>query len=113
MEVYQLIGFINSMIKTLIVFEQGPAIDEPEYQEVWDPDKKISIFSVGNLCECSEDAIIGRDLHDAYDAKGLIEYGLQYAKEGYDFIELIYEFCPNDEDLDEFIENYLNNWKTI
>lgn len=101
------------MIKTLIVFEQGPAIDEPEYQEVWDPDKKISIFSVGNLWECSEDAIIGRALHDADDAKGLIEYGIQYAKEGYDSIKLIYESCPNDEDLDEFIEDYLNNWKTI
>ena len=104
-------GSINLMIKTLIVFEQGPAIDEPEYQEVWDPDKKISIFSVGNLWECPEDAIIGRNLHDAYDAKGLIEYGIQYAKEGYDSITLVYEFCSNDEDFNEFIEDYLNNWK--
>ena len=52
MEVYQHIGFIKCMRKTLIVFEQGPAIDEPEYQEIWDPDKKISIIRVGKDCEC-------------------------------------------------------------
>lgn len=100
------------MIKTLIVFERGPAIDEPEYQEVWDPDKKISIFNVGNLGKCPEDAIIGRALHNAYDAKVLIEFGIQYAKEGYGSIKLIHEFCPNDEDLGEFIDDYLNNWKS-
>lgn len=111
MEVYQHIGFIKYMIKTLIVFEQGPAIDEPEHQEVWDPDKNSCLFSVGNLWECPEDAIIERALHDSDDAKDLIEYGIQYAKEGYDSIKLVYEFCSNDEDFNEFIEDYLNNWK--
>lgn len=101
------------MIKTLIVFEQGPAIDEPEYQELWDPENKTRLFTVSNLWECPEDAIIGRALHDADDAKDLMLHGIQYANAGYDSIKLIYEYCSNDEDLDKFIENYLNNWKTI
>lgn len=98
------------MLKTLIVFEQGPAIDEPEYQELWDPENKTCLFTVSNLWECPEDAIIGRAL---YDAKDLMLYGIQYASAGYDSIKLIHEYCPNDEDLNEFIENYLNEWKPV
>ena len=113
MEVYQHTGFINLMTKTLIVFEQGPAIDEPEYQELWDPENRTCLFTVSNLWECPEDAIIGRALCDADDAKDLMLYGIKYANAGYDSIKLIYEYCPNDEDLDKFIENYLDNWKTI
>ena len=101
------------MIKTLIAFEQGPAIDEPEHQELYDPENKICLFSISNLWECSEDAIIGRALHDYNVASNLIQYGIKYANAGYDSIKLIYEYCPNDEDLDKFIENYLDNWKTI
>lgn len=40
---------MSNMIKTLIVFEQGPAIDEPEYQELWDPENKTRLFTVSNL----------------------------------------------------------------
>lgn len=101
------------MIKTLIVFEQGPAIDEPEYQELWDPENKTRLFTVSNLWECPEDAIIGRALYDADDAKDLMLHGIQYANAGYDSIKLIYEYCSNDEDLEEFIENYLNEWKPV
>ena len=104
---------MSNMIKTLIVFEQGPAIDEPEYQELWDPENKTRLFTVSNLQECPEDAIIGRALHDADDAKDLMLHGIQYANVGYDSIKLIYEYCPNDEDLEEFIENYLNEWKPV
>ena len=98
------------MIKTLIVFEQGPAIDEPEYQELWDPENETRLFTVSNLWECPEDAIIGRAL---YDAKDLMLHGVQYANAGYDSIKLIYEYCPNDENLEEFIENYLNERKPV
>ena len=101
------------MIKTLIVFEQGPAIDEPEYQELWDPENETRLFTVSNLWECPEDAIIGRALYDANDARDLMLHGIQYANAGYDSIKLIYEYCPNDENLEEFIENYLNEWKPV
>ena len=56
-------------------------------QEVWSdiPDEKVS-FSVYNLCECPEDAIIGRDLFDASDFIRAVELGFRIAKRGYDEI---------------------------
>lgn len=56
-------------------------------QEVWsdNPDEKVS-FSVYNLCECPEDAIIGRDLFDATDFIRAVELGFRIAKRGYDNI---------------------------
>lgn len=101
------------MLKTLIVFEQGPAIDETEYQELWDLENKTCLFSVSNLWECPEDAIIGRGLFDSYGAEILIERGMEWAKEGYDSLYVKYVMCPKDENLDKFIENYLNEWKPI
>lgn len=98
------------MEKILICFEQGPAIDEPEYQELWDPDLNQCLFNVANLWECPEDAIIGRDLFDASDVESMLELGILYNKEGYDSIKIIYEYCPNDEDLDKYIKNYLNKY---
>ena len=99
------------MTKTLIVFEESSEWEGVFHQELWDPDRKSCLFSVSNLWECPEDAIIGRALHNSQDARFLIEHGIEYAKEGYDSIEAIYVECPRDEDLEEFIENYLNEWK--
>lgn len=113
MEVYRHIGFIKCMIKTLIVFEESSKWEGVFHQELWDPDKKSCLFSVSNLWECPEDAIIGRALHDSGDAKVLIEHGIKYAKEGYDSIAFKYEECPKDEDIEDFIEKYLNELKPV
>lgn len=108
MEVYQLIGYIN-MIKTLILFDN--LSDECRHQELWDPNKKQLLFSVSDLWECPEDAIIDRALHNGEDASSLIEIGMRYSKEGYSSINLIYVNVPEDEDMDKFIEGYLEGWK--
>ena len=44
-------------------------------------------FSVSNLSECPEDAIIGRDLFDASDYLRAVKYGIALAKQGYDDVE--------------------------
>lgn len=106
-------GSINLMLKTLIAFNQGDIFEEVAHQELWDPDEKYCLFSVSNLWECPEDAIIGRDLFDSYDAEILIEHGMKWAREGYDGLYIKYVACPRDEDLEEFIENYLNEWKPV
>lgn len=68
------------MLKTLIAFNQGNIFEEVAHQELWDPDEKYCLFSVSNLWECPEDAIIGRDLFDSYDAEILIEHGMKWAR---------------------------------
>ena len=78
MEVYQHTGFINLMIKTLIVFEESSEWEDVFHQELWDSDEKYCLFSVSNLWECPEDAIIGRDLFDSHDAEILIEHGMMF-----------------------------------
>ena len=113
MEIYQIIGFTNNMLKTLIAFNQGDIFEEVAHQELWDPDEKYYLLSVSNLWECPEDAIIGRDLFDSYDAEILIEHGMKWAREEYNGLYIKYVACPRDEDLEEFIENYLNEWKPV
>ena len=53
------------------------------------------LFSVSNLSECPEDAIIGRDLFDASDYINAVRFGMELAKNGYDDIE---EVWTEDED---------------
>lgn len=113
MEVYLRTGFIKHMIKTLIAFEETSKWGGTYHQELWDPDKKSCLFSVSNLWECSEDAVIGRALFNADDAEILIEYGMKLAREGYDGLYVKYAECPQNENLEEFIENYLNEWKPV
>lgn len=55
--------------------------DEVEGVEVFDEGKRI--FSVYNLNECPEDAIIGRDLFDDNDFIEAVRYGIELAKQGY------------------------------
>jgi hypothetical protein len=57
------------------------------YEQVSDEGKNI--FSVYNLNECPEDAIIGRDLFDAYDYIRAVRYGIELAKQGYDEVEYV------------------------
>ena len=52
-------------------------------------------------------------LFDSYDAEILIEHGMKWAREGYNGLYIKYVACPRDEDLEEFIENYLNEWKPV
>lgn len=41
------------------------------------------VFSVWNLNECPEDAIIGRDLFDEHDFIKAVQLGMKLAQEGY------------------------------
>ena len=40
------------------------------------------IRTIGDLCECPEDAIVGRDLVDGYDIVKYIQMGYDAAKRG-------------------------------
>lgn len=80
-------------------------------QELWDIEKECPIFGVSDLWECPEDAIIGRALHGANDATNLIKIGLKYASEGYDDIKVIWEDCPEGDDIEDFVEEYIKRWK--
>ncbi len=50
-------------------------------QEVYDGERQL--FRVHDLTDCPEDAIIGRDLFDAYDWLRAVRYGMELAKQGY------------------------------
>ena len=50
-------------------------------QEVYDG--KSQLFRVYDLTDCPEDAIIGRDLFDAYQWLKAVRYGMELAKQGY------------------------------
>lgn len=41
------------------------------------------VFSVWNLNECPEDAVIGRDLFDEHDFINAVKLGMKLAQEGY------------------------------
>lgn len=100
------------MVKNLILFESlGSKWSECRHQELWDPDKKQVLFLVSDLCECPEDAIIGRALYDGEDVSSFIETGMRYSREGYSSINLTYVEVPENEDMDEYIEEYLSKWK--
>ena len=55
------------------------------YEQVNNEEK--CLFSVCNLNECPEDAIISRDLFDANDYLKAVRYGIELAKQGYDEVE--------------------------
>ena len=67
-----------------------------DYQRV--KDEEGVKFSVHNLAECPEDAIIGRDLFDAGDWIDAVEYGMELVKQGYDGIETVTIEDEEDED---------------
>lgn len=53
------------------------------------------VFSAYNLNECPEDAIISRDLFNAWDFIKAIELGMKLAKEGY--VKLNITTAENEE----------------
>lgn len=61
--------------------------DEYHSQEISCETEKIN-FSVRNLWECPEDAIIGRDLFDADDYIRALELGMELARKGYTKIKI-------------------------
>ena len=73
-------------------------------QELWDDRKKLY-----GVSECPEDAIIGRTLLSGEEVLDLVELGMSYSKMGYDEIEYNYLECPEDVELDRFIQDYLDN----
>lgn len=68
----------------------------------WNHDNFKGKFQVGDLCECPEDAIIGRDLFTADDFIDAVRFGMDLAKKGYTDIDVIRftytdreEYCDN------------------
>lgn len=57
---------------------------------VFDNDDNM-VFSVYNLNECPEDAIIGRDLFDEHDFINAVKLGMKLAQEGYTDCKIIDE----------------------
>ena len=78
-------------------------------QELWDVDDRKKLYGVSDLSECPEDAIIGRTLLSGEEVLDLVELGMSYSKMGYDEIEYNYLECPEDVELDGFIQDYLDN----
>lgn len=73
-----------------LVLDYSEEIDEYEgcrYQGLSSENEKI-YFCVNNLCECPEDAIIGRDLFDADDYVKALELGMELARKGYTKIKI-------------------------
>lgn len=66
--------------------------DIVDFQELnWNHDNFQGNFSVYNLCECPEDAIIGRDLFDADDFIYAVRLGMDLRDKGYTDLQIIEE----------------------
>ena len=61
------------------------------YQRVTSPVDPRIYYSVCNLCECPEDAIIGRDLVGAHEWLDAVRLGMQLAREGVTELEVTEE----------------------
>lgn len=73
-------------VKRLEIHERESYDYYYDYQKVKDGDK--TLFSVYNLAECPEDAIIGRSLFDASDWVDAVRYGMRLAEQGFTSIEV-------------------------
>ena len=80
----------------LKLIEKIDNYDECYFQKLWSEDEEVC-YSVSNLCECPEDAIITRDLVSAEEIAGFIELGMRLAEKGYDKISLERITDENDE----------------
>jgi hypothetical protein len=80
--------FFKSAEAMAMIQSKTDYYDEDQYQRIADGvDELETKFSVSNLSECPEDAIIGRDLFDADDYLRAVKYGIALAKQGYDDVE--------------------------
>lgn len=75
------------MKKILKLYEERNRYEGTCYQEI--SDELGCRFSVSNLGECPEDAMIGRELFDASDYLRAVRYGIELAKQGYDEVEYV------------------------
>ena len=96
------------MKKRITLFEKELSFGN-SHQELWDIDDRKELYGVSDLSECPEDAIIGRTLLSGEEVLDLVELGMSYSKMGYDEIEYNYLECPEDIELDGFIQDYLDN----
>ena len=96
------------MVKNLLIIHVNGWCYQTQY--LYDLDSGLEIFSVSDLSECPEDAIIGRDLTDARNIVDFIELGIKYAKEGYSEVKYFYEELEEDpeDDIDEIVNKYKN-----
>lgn len=74
-----------------ILQEEDPEWGEgySRYEELKDEDGKV-LYSVCNLTDCPEDAIITRNLVPARDIVGYIEFGMELARKGYAGVSVDY-----------------------
>lgn len=70
-------------IKVYVLSEEKDEYDDVYCQRLFDKDSQRKIFAVANLCECPEDAIIGRSLFDVDDFVLAVRRGIDLAKQGY------------------------------
>lgn len=71
--------------KILTLFVNKDEWNDIQSEELMNEDEML--FSVYNLNECPEDAIIGRNLFDADDYIKAVRYGMELARQGYDDVE--------------------------
>lgn len=94
------------MVKNLLIIHIEEDY-EATREYLYDLDSEKQIFSVSDLWECPEDAIIGRDLIDAENVVDFIELGMKYAKEGYSEIKCFYkELTEEPDNIEEIIKSY-------
>lgn len=81
---------MNKPFKVIITWESDSELGEdyPRVQVLKDKAGN-ELYSVHNLTDCPEDAIILRDLVSAEEIVGFIELGMKIAKEGYTSIDVI------------------------
>jgi len=85
----------------VVIYQDKDSYEGIVHQEVAINDKEV--FCVGNLNECPEDAIIGRDLFDAHDYIKAVKLGLELATKGITELECeIIEEGADQEDLEYF-----------
>jgi hypothetical protein len=81
----------DNKIKLLYLYEEAQECKGTVYQEVSNPEEDVdgisTNFSVCDLSDCPEDAIIGRSLFDAKDYLRAIRTGMKLAKYGYEDVD--------------------------
>lgn len=73
-------------------------IDTPCSQLLTSPTDPRLKYRVSNLCECPEDAIIGRDLISAYEWLDAVRLGMELAREGITGFEVTDEIVRYGDD---------------
>lgn len=76
----------NKLFK-VVVNKEKDEYDGVYYEFI---DNDMMQFHVSNLCECPEDAIIGRNLFDADDYIRAVRVGMRLAQEGYTDLNVEY-----------------------